>query len=219
MVASPEMCPYPYCPPPADRPSPTLSAPPPVNQYLSQPPIYYPNPIPPPPPSSPPPAPPDRTKAILTGSSAAAKKVEKIYVLEVKVVKVRPDGKESCQTHPRVTFEESSPAVVHVGSILGLKEGSVADLMTPAASVPPADQVKMGSMFRVTVKALEKDRVRVDLCLQRHEVETASRTGIIVQGHTLRAVQQAQLGKWVKLTLNKDGAGATRIEFKVSAGQ
>jgi hypothetical protein len=130
-------------------------------------------------------------------------------------------GKENIITCPKVTFDESQHPVVHIGRILSLAEGSVEDLVTQGNQVAPTDQVKLGCVLQAKVTGLGKDMVRVDLSLQRNQVETASKSGIVVVGSSLRAVQKAHLGKWEKVNLGKDeqGTARTRIEFKVTAGK
>jgi hypothetical protein len=152
-------------------------------------------------------------------TTAEGTKAEKAYVLELKMVRTGPGGKVQQEMAPRVTVLEGQAAVVHVGKCLALKCGSIDDLIDQVNYVPAEDQVRLGNLVRVKVTGLEKDRVQVDLIVRRNEVEKASKTSIEVVGSSLRSIRKVQLGKVVKLVLDKNdqGTARTRIEFKVTA--
>jgi hypothetical protein len=144
---------------------------------------------------------------------------EKAYMLELKMVQTAAGGKEQYVACPRVTFLEGKTATVHVGKCLALKQGTVDDLVEQANYVCPEDQVQLGNLVRVKVTGLTKDRVQVDLTVGHSEVEKASKNGIVVVGSNVRSICKVQLGKVVKLVLdrNAQGSARTRMEFKVTA--
>jgi hypothetical protein len=127
-------------------------------------------------------------------------------------------GKVKKVTCPKLTFLEGKTAVVHVGKCVALKEGSVDDLVQQANYVYAEDQVALGDQVRVKVSTVDKDRVQVDLAVRRSEVERASKSGIVIAGSSVRCVQKVQLGKIVKVVLDRNdhGSARTRVEFKVT---
>jgi hypothetical protein len=152
-------------------------------------------------------------------SRAAETRTEKAYVMEMKLVRTTPGCKEKDITCPKVTFLEGKAAVVHVGKSLALRNGSIDDLVDHGGYVSPEDEVQLGNLVRVKVTGMEKDRVQVDLLVRHEEVDKASKTGIVVVGSSLRSIRKVQLGKVVKLVLDKNDQGGprTRIEVKVTA--
>jgi hypothetical protein len=144
---------------------------------------------------------------------------EKAYVMELKMVRTAPGCKEKEITCPKVTFLEGNAAVVHVGKNLALRNGSIDDLVDLSNSICAEDEVSLGNLVRVKVSGMDQDRVQVDLTVRHHEVDMASKNGIVVVGSSLRSIHKVQLGKVVKLVLEKNDQGGprTRIEFKVTA--
>jgi hypothetical protein len=145
---------------------------------------------------------------------------QRTFTVELKVVEIR-DGKEQECCRPQVTFLEGAPAVVQIGNWVGLSQGCIDDLVTHANYVPPEDRVRLGNTMRVkVVTAGVKDLVRVDLSMEKSEVEMADKSCILLIGKSLRAVQKARLGKAVKLVLDKDAQGTARawVEFTVREG-
>jgi len=139
--------------------------------------------------------------------------------MEMKMICCTPGCKEQEITCPKVTFLEGKAAVVHVGKSLALRRGSIDDLVDHANSICPEDEVPLGNLVRVKVTGMDQDRVQVDLTVRHHEVDMASKNGIVVVGSSLRSMHKVQLGKVVKLVLEKNDQGGprTRIEFKVTA--
>jgi hypothetical protein len=155
---------------------------------------------------------------ISTSTAGPTTETEKVYIIDLKLVEVPADGDKQVTTCPRLTFPEGKPAVVQVGSWVGLTHGSIQDLTAHANYVSPEDRVRLGSMMRVKVTGLENDWLRVDLALEKSELEKADKRSIVVLGKSLRTVQRVRLDKPVKVILNKDKRGAAQswVEFTVT---
>jgi hypothetical protein len=167
-------------------------------------------------PPPPPPAPPAVGVTVRSPNSGTSQR-EKAYMMELSMKESRPGERDRTLHSVQLAFVEGKPAKVHVGSRFALNEGSIQDLLTPAA-VGPEDQVSLGNQVQVKVVGLKAGQVRVDLEVQRNDIETASKDGILIMGSNARMVRKVQLGKPVKLVLDRDdeGKARTRIEFKVT---
>jgi hypothetical protein len=150
-----------------------------------------------------------------TGSAA---ETEKTFIIDLKFVEVPANGDKQVVTCPRLTFLEGKPAVVQVGNWMGLTHGNIQDLTTHANYVSPEDRVRLGSQMRVKVTGLENDWLRVDLAVEKTDVEKADKKSIVVLGKSLRTVQRVRLDKPVKVILTKDRRGAAQswVEFTVT---
>jgi hypothetical protein len=121
-------------------------------------------------------------------------------------------------SHVSVAMVEGVMAVVHLGSSVTLHEGNVKDLVTHASYIAPEDnKVQLGQKVQIKVVRADNGLVRMDLTLDRNEIEMASKDGIVVLGNSMRTVQKLKLGKVKIIVLNKDadGTASTWIEVKV----
>jgi hypothetical protein len=159
-------------------------------------------------PADPPPPP-------LPPRAPAPRNSKQEYQVEYKLVR-----KGTFWAGPRVTLEEGSTAVVHIGRPLNLSDGTVQDLVNPVAAANPKNQVALGHEFGMTVVTLADDMIRADLTISYREVDSATADGLVVVGKTYRVVQKLKLGNVVKVVLEKDHAGnpRTQLEFKVTRG-
>jgi hypothetical protein len=151
-------------------------------------------------------------------TTAGTAESEKAYIIDLKFVEVPANGDKQVMTCPRLTFLEGKPAVVQVGNWVGLTHGTIQDLTTQTNYVSPEDRVRLGSQMRVKVTGLENDWLRVDLAVEKTDVEKADKKSIVVLGKSLRTVQRVRLDKPVKVILSKDKRGAAQswVEFTVT---
>jgi len=70
------------------------------------------------------------------------------------------------------------------------------------------EKSEIGTFFDVRVKRLRGNKVRLVLKFQRNEVENSSVNEIRVLGHNVRAIQDVEFHKPVKVVLQKDVKGS-----------
>jgi hypothetical protein len=170
---------------------------------------------PPPPPPAPPPV------GVATGKPSTDTVVaDKSYIFELNLIDNLPDGTSRNMRRAQMMLVAGKPASIHLGRQLALYDGTVQDLVSPVVvgSKNGASLVSLGVQLQVKVVKLAKGYARVDLTLERNDVDTASKDGIVIKGDSLRVVRKVQLGKPVTLVLDKNDQdpARTRIEFKVT---
>jgi hypothetical protein len=185
---------------------------------------YYPEPVAapvslPPPTAVAPPAPPVMPCVAHEAVPASARaSAHKAYIVELKLVEVRPGKPDHVLCAPKLQVVEGATATMHAGPEVALEHGSVRDLLPPSAS-RGAEEVQLGSLVNVKVTRGGHGHARLDLSIQKVEVERATKNGLVMMGSGLRAVQKVHLGKVVKFPLEKDDHGATRCRVELTLNE
>jgi hypothetical protein len=176
---------------------------------------------------------------------------DKEYALEMRLVEERDDGKRKETPLPRVTMMQGRWFTMFQGKTVTLKDGSIQDLLASALQKEPAapkkasavllqgswpqtrtleltdDDVPVGLVIRGKVTTLDSKNVRLDLIIQKNELDSASRDSIEVVGSSLRSAQRIAIGKsperngkltgelWFNHVLEEDDDGAPLVWLEV----
>ena len=157
---------------------------------------------------------------------------DKEYVLEMKLVQAQEDADPKEFPLPRVTMLQGRWFTMFQGKTVTLKEGTIQDLLangpekeqavllegsrTHTKKVEPTDDdVLVGVVIRGKVTTLASKLVRLDLVIQRNELDSASRDDIVVVGNSVRSAQRIGVGESFNHILEEDAEGTPLVWLEV----
>jgi thioredoxin-related protein len=158
----------------------------------------------------------------------------KEYCLEMKLVQAQEDGEPKEFPLPRVTMMQGRWFTMFQGKTVTLKEGTIQDLLAETAektlavrvadkNVLPTkeDDVLVGVVIRAKVATLAAKLVRLDLVIQKNELDSASRDDIVVVGNSVRSAQRIPTGEAFNHVLDEDADGNPLLwlEMRVTTPQ
>ena len=156
------------------------------------------------------------------------------YALEMKLVLAQEDGEPKETWLPKITEMQGRWFTLFQGKTVTLKDGSIQDLLAntedkgsvvllTGKNVCPTkeDDVPVGLVIRGKVTTLDAKLVRLDLIIQKSELDSASRDDIVVVGSSVRSAQRIPTGQAFNHVLqeNEDGEPMVWLEVRVMAVQ
>lgn len=163
-------------------------------------------------------------------------KQDKEYVLEMKLMAAKGEGDPEELALPRVTMMQGRWFTMFQGKTVTLKDGSIQDLLANGPdkgqvsltvdTQPQAkknkqceDDVMVGVIIRARVTTLQAKLLRLDLIIQKNELDSASRDDIIVVGNSVRSAQRIPVGEAFNHVLeeSEDGSPLVWLEVRVTA--
>jgi hypothetical protein len=159
-------------------------------------------------------------------------KQDKEYALEMKLVLAQEDGEPKETWLPKITEMQGRWFTLFQGKTVTLKDGSIQDLLAATTEKgemvllngtlsTKEDDVLVGLVIRGKVTALDAKLVRLDLILQKSELDSASRDDIVVVGSSVRSAQRIPTGQAFNHVLqeNEDGEPMVWLEVRVMVVQ
>ena len=169
----------------------------------------------------------------------------KEMVLNLRLMEAQAAGPKELQSWPNLKIEADGTFEVARGGTLTLRTGTVQDLLagqTPLPTVPappptfvPAgygsmnrlslppsvngfspDEVPIGTAMQGKVTKLADNRVRLDLTLEKSEVENAGKESLLIAAKTYQLAQRLQLGQRTKAILQNDAIGEAKLWLELT---
>lgn len=150
---------------------------------------------------------------VLADQPEAKKENPVQYCLQVLVYELTPDGEETILSRPQVVTLEGQEAFVQVGGEIAIppaKEGGFVEYLTH------------GLTMRTKVNATKPGRVRLDLKVEKNEVDRSDKNGVRIAGKTLRCVETIRLGRSADFLVGEDANGTetwVQITARVHDGE
>jgi hypothetical protein len=158
----------------------------------------------------------EEVAALLLKLRRLQRELDKEYTLELTWV----EGQGNDQTRlqfPRVTACQTRWFSVMHSDGLDVGNGTIRDVARRAGhelrpcsaddSTREPNVVQTGHTYRGRMTPVEKGRIRLDLELQRAELDEVNREGLVVAGQAYRIVRLVQPGQAAKVVLQRDADG------------
>jgi type II secretory pathway component GspD/PulD (secretin) len=141
------------------------------------------------------------------------------FELRIKVLEAQPQGRPAVLSSPTIVTSRGQPALVAIGTSVPFPDGLVDKPQgwnISPARFAPVPSVDVGQTIKVVLGKLSGGRVRLDLTIERTEVEPGATDGLDVAGTCHRFLRAVELGKSVELPLQCDEQGGLRRWVEVT---
>jgi hypothetical protein len=134
---------------------------------------------------------------------------ERVYVVVAELVEARADHPKEVHRLPKLTIDAGQRVPVRIPD-------GPQNLLAKAVE---AEQIEIGTHFQVRVTPLGPNKARLFCSFQRNEMDAANVNEIRVLGHSVQAIQDVELGKAVRVTLQKDASGEARRWLEITVDE